>query len=170
MYSHVTGGDRQLNRYTPGTPNHFNYTHLGRNLGAALEPNSDRLSLRSSFTVTKGVEIGANAALFRHGNASEGVAGLDPARHDGTIFDDGYTDPDDAEPKYSSNYETRFLTQSVIETKLQAGTSLRIELPSSFGSFYGTATYTLEYGWNRALVKNNDSLANYWSLGGGWRW
>ncbi|OHE73088.1 MAG: hypothetical protein A2413_18845 [Treponema sp. RIFOXYC1_FULL_61_9] len=167
MYSHVTGGDRGTDRYSEDYPNYFNYSHLGRSLGADLEPNSDRLSVRSSWKIARGVEVGANAALYRHGNASEGVADLAEANHDGTIYDDGYYD---TSLRFSSQNETRFLTQSVIETKAQAGTSLRIELPSPFGSFWGTATYTLEYGWNRDLVENDDSLVHFWSLGGGWRW
>lgn len=166
MYTHIDSGDgTTLDRYVPGTVNYQNYTSLGRGLGADLEPNSDRVSIRSSWRLLKGLELGATAELRRHGNASEDEGGSDDL-DDGSIFDDGYTDTGSV----TFNNETRFLTQSTIEKLLSGGLSLAWTLPTPVGAFTTQLAWTSEYGWNRDLVSGNDGLVNYLYVGASWRW
>ncbi len=173
MYTHISG-DR-TDRYRTGDDavvNYFNYTHLGRGLGTDLEPNSDRLSVRATLRLLEPLSLKLRAGVQRHGNASEDVDGIDPAKHDGSVFDDGYTDPADpnTSPRNTFNSETRFLTQSVIETLVHGGFGLAWALPTAFGNIELTFDYVAEYGWNRGLVKGEDGLAHYYAIGGTWRW
>jgi len=151
-------------------PNYQDYSHAGKNLGPDLEPNSDRISVRSVWKILPNLDLGVSAWFTRHGNASinrieEGL--MDGEYHDGSIFDDGSDD----KPPYDNNYHTlQFLTQSCIETKLAGGLSLSWIFPSRFGEFSLNAAYTAEYGWNRKLVKDSNSLVHYWSVGGTYRY
>lgn len=164
MYTHETGED--MDRYRDGDPNYFNYTHRGKNLGTDLEPNSDRIKLSFSRSLFTELNISFSGYFTRHGNASEGILNMNPLYHDGSIFDDGRNDNNEA----TYHYETRFLTQSVIDYRLAGGLSLAWSLPTNFGSFGLQADYVLEYGWNRNLEKDDNGLTNFWGISASWRW
>lgn len=171
MYTHINSDRTEASRYNkePAQPNYSNYTHRGRNLGTDLEPNSDRFSLRSAWRVVPGLELSLSGYLTRHANASAGVEGM-TSLNDGTILDDGYTTENMDKPKATFHYETRFLTQSTIETLAAGGLGLSWSLPMLAGVLTARADYVLEYGWNRDLERGNHGAAHYWSVGGGWRW
>ncbi|MDR0600244.1 MAG: hypothetical protein LBG84_09245 [Treponema sp.] len=178
MYTHMydldpaTYGTRYPSQtgYGGPHPNYQDYSHAGKNLGPDLEPNSDRISLRSTWNTLPSLDISLSAYLIRHGNASQNRIDqdmMDGAYHDGSIFDDG----NDDKPDYDNNYRSvRFLTQSVLETRLAGGIELSWRLPLRFGDVTLQAGYVAEYGWNRGLVRGNDGLVNYWSLGGTYRY
>lgn len=177
MYTHITGERSNAYRYAqddgdPAYPNYFNYTHLGRNIGTDLQPNSDRLSVRAVVRVLPELNLKLRAGLQRHGNASEDVDGItNAAAHDGSVFDDGYTDPTGTDdPKNTFNDGTRFLTQSVIETRAHGGFGFEWKLPMPFGDISLNADYVLEYAWNRGLVKDENGFANFYAVGGTFRW
>jgi hypothetical protein len=169
MYTHWNLPDDS--RYS-GAANYINYSHKGRNLGTDLEPNSDRISVRSNWRTLPNIDLSASAYLTRHGNASVGAnyTGNDDSPsdkdeyHDGSIFDDGDT-------VEGNNYsKLHFLTQDTIDTRLAGGVGVKWTIPVSFGAFSLNADYVLEYGWNRNLIKDDNGLTNYWSLGGSFRW
>jgi hypothetical protein len=173
MYTHWNTPD--ADRYS-GKPNYLNYSHMGRNLGTDLEPNSDRISVRTSWRTLPNLDLSLNAYFTRHANASDNVpaGGYDGGSsespndkdeyHTGTIFDDG----DTAE---GNNYSyLRFLIQDNIDTRLAGGIGVVWTLPTGIGAFSLNADYMLEYGWNRNLEKDNNGLTNYWSIGAAWRW
>jgi hypothetical protein len=135
-----------LNQGEPGSFNGGNYTNGGQPMGAALDPNSDRLEARALWRVAQEqavvVDIETRGAMIRHGNASAGI--IDGA--DGSIFDPGYIG---TTPTFQPPFEdptgqpfTRFLTQDVIETTWQAGLSARVTLQT--GSADGEQ---LRRGW-----------------------
>ncbi|MDR1216636.1 MAG: hypothetical protein LBK25_08140 [Treponema sp.] len=169
MYSHWNDPEQPATgSYNHGVPNYIVYSHRGSNLGTDLDPNSHRLSIRTSWRTLPDLTITTSLYLTQHGNASENV---DPAnhdkegeRHDGTIWDDGDT-------KDGNNYRViRFLTQDVIDTRVAAGIGAKWELPfSSFGVFSLNMEYVFEYGWNRELIKDDNGFTNYWSASGSWR-
>jgi hypothetical protein len=169
MYTHWNTPDSA--RYDPVKPNYLNYSHMGRNLGTDLEPNSDRISVRTSWRTLPNLDVSLGAYLTRHANASDNVPtdgynqGFDKDEyHNGTIFDDG----DTAE---GNNYShLRFLIQDTIDTRLAGRVGVTWTLPTGIGAFSLNADYVIEYGWNRNLKKDNNGLTNYWSLGGSWRW
>jgi len=163
--------------------NYQDYSHAGKNLGPDLEPNSDRISLRTVWKIAPDLDLGLSAYFTRHGNASQNRIDdglMDGEYHDGSIFDDGNNDgkftPKGGTEKgqdgnYDSNYrELRFLTQSCIETKLAGGVTLSWLFPTRFGEFSLNAAYTAEYGWNRDLTKDSNSLVHYWAAGGTFRY
>ncbi|MDR2701617.1 MAG: hypothetical protein LBB72_04220 [Spirochaetaceae bacterium] len=178
-YTHVydLNGDYDTRYPSQGDPplvaphNYQDYSHAGKNLGPDLQPNSDRISLRSVWKILPDLDVGVSAYFTRHGNASENRLKNDfmnkEEEHDGSIFDDG----NDDKPNYDSNYrELRFLTQPIIETKLAGGITINWLFPSRFGEFSLNAAYTAEYGWNRGLVPDSNSLVHYWAVGGTFRY
>jgi hypothetical protein len=174
MYSHWNVPED--NRYKieagekVGAPNYLIYSHGGRGLGSELEPNSHKIAIKTAWRTIRNLDLSAALYFTQHGNASENVPDdgwgePDKQRHDGSIYDDGST-------KDGNNYsEVRFLTQSMLDTRLAAGLGVRWNMPFfSFGEFSVFANYVLEYGWNRDLQRDNNGIVNYWSVGGSWRW
>jgi len=172
-------------------PNYYDYTHRGRNLGPDLEPNSDRVSLRSSWKIIRNLDINLSAYLIRHANASADKPVFDPNYHDGSIFDSGGTDPwyndEGQQPNKSSiqNYydeNMEFLTQSVIETKFGGTIGVTWSIPTSFGIFKLMGGYGIQYGWNRSvrsidnvniksiIKEGNNGLDHFWNIGVMWSW
>ncbi|MCL2245379.1 MAG: hypothetical protein FWC03_13085, partial [Treponema sp.] len=155
--------------------NYLNYTHLGRNIGPDLEPNSDRIFLRGNIRILSNLEVNISGFLMRHGNASEGKEWLDPDHHDGTIFDSGTTDPwygNDNPWDSDKNYykQMYFLTQSNLEILLGGTLGAAWTIPTSFGTFSLSCDYGIQYGWNRGLEKGNNGFNHFWSIGGRWCW
>jgi hypothetical protein len=152
---------------------------MGRNLGTDLEPNSDRISVRTAWRTLPNLDLSLGAYFTRHANASDNILpggyGLAPdplskspkdedKHHNGTIFDDG-------DSINGNNYSyLRFLIQDNIDTRLAGSFGVKWTLPTVAGAFSLYADYALEYGWNRNLEKDNNGLTHYWSVGGSWRW
>ena len=159
-----------------GIPNNLNYTHRGRNLGPDLEPNSDRVSIRTVWNLFPGIALNASGYLMRHGNASLGNPNLSANDHDGSIFDDGWS---------SAGGRTMlglgsFLTQSVLDIRVGGGFGVIYTINTNFGTFSVTGDYAAEYGWNRSVrsgegastrggpVSGNNGLFHFWSIGAKW--
>ncbi len=159
VFTHVNQGE-------PGSFNGGNYTNGGQPMGAALEPNSDRLEARALWRLAQEqavvVDVETRGAVIRHGNASAGI--IDGA--DGSIFDPGYIG---TTPTFQPPFEdptgqpfTRFLTQDVIETTWQAGLSARVTLQTgttdgeALRRGMGTLSAGLDLTWqwqeNAALI------------------
>jgi hypothetical protein len=173
MYTHWNQSDahRYNGKFTDKEqyPNYLNYTHLGRNLGPDLEPNSDRISVRSYWNPLTHVDLNVSAYFIRHGNASEGLDGLnDPVAHDGSVFDDGSTDF--LSPDHNPHNNMFFLTQAVLDLRLGGSLGLCWTIPSKIGVFKLMGEYGMEYGWNRGLEADDDGIDHYWSIGGMWSW
>ena len=163
MYAHIN---------TPGEGfNVENYTNGGVNFGPALEPNSDRVELRSLLRLLDDpavslIDLELRTVFLRHGNASAGI--IDG--RDGSILDDGYLlDQPTFQPPFddpTGQPYTRFLTQRVVEQTLQAGASLRWTFDSGhlltsseqsvwdrgFGSVSASLDGTIEWSDNAGLV------------------
>jgi hypothetical protein len=173
-----------LNPDEAGSFNVGNATNGGQPIGAALDPNSDRLEARALWRVADRhalvLDVENRLAMIRHGNASAGI--IDGA--DGSIFDPGYLG---TTPTFQPPFEdptdqpsTRFLTQDVIETTWQAGASVRFTLDSGVdvdGQWQrglGSLTAGLDATWqwqdNADLVAGQSRQGLF--LGGtiAWRW
>ncbi|MDR3138127.1 MAG: capsule assembly Wzi family protein [Treponema sp.] len=162
MYTHWN--TVEADRYNPDKPNYVVYSHKGRSLGTDLEPNSDRIVIKSLWRTLPNLNLSLLAYFTRHGNPSLD-ADMEPGeRHDGSIFDDGV--PADGTNNYSTLH---FLTQSILDIRLAGGLGLSWFLPVSWGTVSLDADYVLEYGWNRDIIKNNNGLTHYWSVGLSWR-
>ncbi|MDR2102959.1 MAG: hypothetical protein LBP42_02530 [Treponema sp.] len=163
MYTHWN--TREKDRYNPDIPNYVVYSHKGRNLGADLEPNSDRIILKSLWRTLPNLDLSLSAYFTRHGNPSlDADMDFTGERHDGSLFDDGV--PRDNTNNYSTLH---FLTQSTLDIRLAGGLGLSWFLPLAYGTISLNADYVLEYGWNRNIINNNNGLIHYWSIGASWR-
>jgi hypothetical protein len=163
MYTHWNTPDSK--RYQKGTPNYFNYSHMGRNLGTDLEPNSDRFILKSLWRTLPDLDLSLSFYFTRHGNPSLDADMKTEERHDGSIFDDGV--PRDNTNNYSTLH---FLTQSILDTRLGGGLGLSWFLPLAYGTVSFNADYVIEYGRNRNMTRGSNGLTHYWSIGASWRW
>lgn len=163
MYTHAG-----MNPYTT-EPNYRTYTHQGTSIGSSLRPNSERARIDVSASPVEWLRIGANAAIIRHANASEGE--LDQYLNDGGYFDagrDGEFDtagetdlfwiPDDL--VYNETFG--FLTQDHIERRYQTGLEGEVYLPVgkrsaisfSVGYTYEFVFRPIEYVWTESAASN----------------
>ncbi|MCF7927669.1 MAG: hypothetical protein K9L68_01150 [Spirochaetales bacterium] len=145
-------------------PNYQNYTHDGYSLGAGLDPNSDRFSLRAALMPAYPIELDLAARLIRHGNASEDEGSL-ASIGDGSIFDDGYSSSGGA----TFNDSTEFLTQSVIEYIWQAGGDVSVARRLGPGEIEASFGYTFEYVANADLVAGKNEINNYLGIQAAYR-
>ena len=166
-YTYSHWNEPAANRYVPEMPNYLNYTHMGRNIGPDLEPNSVRFSVRTSWDIIPGIGGNLSAYLTGHGNASDGIES-DVERH-GSIFDDGFV-----EGRRMLRLSD-FLSQSVIETRLGGALGVHWTIPTSYGIFKLSADYGMELGRNRrtrdsAPNREINNTRHFWSIGGSWIW
>jgi hypothetical protein len=163
MYTHYYSvGSDTANNYQN------NYTTSGENFGPALLPNSDRVEINAFAPLGNGLELTGVARLIRHGNASAGVTGLDPAKHDGGLGDDGWSN---GSPSYQPPYVTgttpmylRFLAQDVLEYSWQAGLGASVEGKIGKANLSLSARYLFEYRVNEDLVSGANVAHHYLSL------
>ncbi|MFW6235086.1 MAG: hypothetical protein ACOC4I_06935, partial [Spirochaetota bacterium] len=145
-------------------PNYNNYTHQGEIIGPTLDPNSDRLTLRVDLRPVPAAQISFMSRLIRHGNASEGIEGINvPEELEGGLFDPGYRNGGSA----SFQTETRFLTQDLIEQALQFGVDAQYDLllPGDGGGLQAQAGYLLEHRRNADLVEGRSEWNHRLDLG-----
>ena len=149
---------------------------MGRNIGPDLEPNSDRISLRTAWNIIPNIDANLSVYLIRHGNASEGLNKDPNDINDGSIFDDG-SDSSGSSIIGNPRSNLFLLTQDVLDIRLGGGIGITWTIPNPIGVLKFTGGYGLEYGWNRSMrgigggpQKGNNGLDQYWSIGGMWSW
>ncbi len=177
VFTHTNSGESVFN--------YESYTNAGQSFGPALPPNSDRLMVRALGRLLDDARSGlldveADAALIRHGNAS---AGIIPDR-DGSVLDDGYLD---GEPTFQPPFAdptgqpaTRFLSQRVLETTLQLGVGASFTLDGAragrdgasraWGGVTASARYTLQLQDNARLEDGRREAVQFGGLSLAWRY
>jgi hypothetical protein len=138
--------------------NYLNYSHYGRSLGTQLNPNSDQITFQTQWFPFSQVGLGVDSRFIRHGNPNDGVTNNDyrvggtSGTYDGTIFDDGFDDN-----YYETfEFETRFLTQSVLETVWSTDLELSYGFMLGQWSIHTTAGVLVEMIWNENFQSGND--------------
>ncbi len=155
------------------------YTNAGQNIGPALDPDSDRVTLQAKSKDIDGLTLSGVLRLIRHGNASSGVAGYSAATSanndaSGDLADCGLISQGQGFFAwiFQGNYNTgtwpmylRFLTQSVLQVSAQAGLSIdytkRVE---SLGTLDASFGYTFEYIANALCVAGATEVNHHISL------
>lgn len=140
-----------------GKPNYENYTHNGIPLGSNLQPNSDRIILKTKFTPIEGFAINLSNTFIRHANVTESVT--DPTilkeylttekyATDGSVFN--HSAIFDTWWKHAFRYSTPFLTQQTIQYVNQLGLEGVVNLPilKSGGLMQFKFGYTFETNIN----------------------
>jgi hypothetical protein len=164
------------------------YTNAGKNLGPALDPNSDRITLQAKSWNIGGARISGVLRLIRHGNASEGVNGYNSSTSasgdaSGDLADCGlikFADPLDPDKTlyawiFQGDYDTgtspkyiRFLTQAVLQVSAQAGFDIGFtKYLEGIGTLNAGFGYLFEYMANTGCVAGATSLKHYFSLSAG---
>jgi hypothetical protein len=141
-----------------GSLGYLNYTNFNRHLGSVLDPNSDQLIVKAQLQPFSWLFAETWFRASRHGNGSDQGSGS--VAGDGSIWDDGYA------PSGAVTFRgpSTFLTQSILESLLQAGAAAEIALP--FGGFTAwlRAEYVFEIVWNKELVAGMNPMNNYLKL------
>ncbi len=132
-YSHKVGHDLSLT-----DPNYQSFTHAGNCVGAALEPNSDRLNLKVKLRPLDAMDIDIVGTLIRHGNVNESldIDGEDYMRvwqyltdEDLYVTDGSVNNSSATHSGHAFFFSTPFLTQETIQYVWQAGFDVTARLP-----------------------------------------
>ena len=178
-YTHweTTGTDAAGNSYNGALA----YTNAGENIGPALDPNSDRVTIKAKSRTVDGFQLTGLARLIRHGNASEGVNGYTNStsasgdasgdlQDSGTMYNNGaytYIFQGDYDTGTSPSY-FRFLTQSVLQISAQTGIDLTYTRPiQGLGTANFDFGYLFEYIANDGCVSGVTSIKHYLSFSAG---
>jgi hypothetical protein len=144
-----------------GKPNYQNYTNNGRSLGAAIPPNSDRLTLKGNFEPLKDLQLQSSVVFIRHANVNESL----PAEYAKeylytanenyvTNSNGGITDSPDAGGGYFdiAHHKLFFMEQETKQYTTQLGIGAEWRLPGiKIGALSLTAGYTFEYIFNDGI-------------------
>jgi len=127
-YTHKEGHDLDAT-----SPNFQNYSHAGKNFGAALDPNSDRLNLRVRLRPLEAVDVDLVGVFIRHGNVNEGMDAKRVREYvcteDAYITDGSIRNSSGNEAGHAFFYSTPFLTQDTIQYIWQTGFDVTCRLP-----------------------------------------
>ncbi len=162
------------------------YTNAGQNIGPALDPDSDRLTLKATSQPNEGVQAMGIFRIIRHGNASAGVNNYSAATStsgnaSGNLGDAGVEilptvnaqNVHNTADIFGGGFVTgtspeflRFLTQSVIETSWQAGFGVDWNMKGGLGMIQTSVNYLFEYIVNGEVagvgpVAGNNSMKHY---------
>ncbi len=143
--------------------NYQNYTNGGKNMGADLEPNTDRINLKLKTRPLEDVDVDFIGTLIRHGNVNEDMDDkrireyMTSSKYitDGTIFNSSYT-----AVGHAYNYSTPFLTQETLQYIWQTGFDVLCRLPvlKTGGQIVFKMGYRFEYNINSGI---NSQLWKY---------
>ena len=138
--------------------NYQNYTHNGKNLGATIPPNSDRVTLTARFEPLASLRVNTSLAFIRHANVNESLPAEyiekylaakkeDNPRTDGSVMDS----PNAGDGQFSISHEKLlFMEQETKQYVFQFGLDATWNLPPfKFGRLSFSAAYKFEY------IKNN---------------
>ena len=71
VYAHWEYDDNKTAEFTGKTWNYQNYTNSGISIGSALDPNSDKISLKTQLKPTKRLTLNIFGNFIRHANSAE---------------------------------------------------------------------------------------------------
>lgn len=127
-YSHKEGDSLNAS-----APNFQSYTHAGSGVGAALDPNSDRLNARVRLRPLEALDFDLVGTLVRHANVNEGIDYKwvkEYLTHEGSYTTTGTVhNSSGSGVGHAYFYETPFLSQKTIQYALQTGFDVNCRLP-----------------------------------------
>lgn len=71
VYAHWEYNDGRTAAFDGMTWNYQNYTNSGVNIGSALDPNSDKISLTAQFSPVRNLTLSLTGNFIRHANSAE---------------------------------------------------------------------------------------------------
>jgi hypothetical protein len=141
--------------------NYQNYTNNGRSLGAAIPPNSDRISLTGKFELFRSLKLNTSAVFIRHANVNESLPWDVAAPYlysaNSVYSDGGILDAPNAGEGYFdyAHHHLMFMEQDTKQYIGQLGLDLIWELPPlTFGAITFSFGYMFEYIYNDGVDRN----------------
>ena len=168
VYAHWEYDDNQTGSFTGKTWNYQNYTNGGINIGSALDPNSDKISLRAELRPIKDLKLTFIGNLIRHANSAEDFSDDEAAEYmlakSGTYATDGslymsqmYSNPSGSSGKHvdSAWEKLGFMTSDHKMYIAQLGLNAEYTFAKTrAGKFSLCAGYTFEYVKNAGVNSN----------------
>lgn len=160
-YTHKESDDHNYS-----APNYQNYLHAGTSLGAALEPNSDRFTLRVKTRPLECVDVDIVGSLIRHANVNENMEWKfikEYISNQGYITDGTIANSSSTDAGHARFYDTPFLTQDTIQYVWQAGFDVVCRLPvlKSGGYMVFKLGYRFEANLNKDVGKRGNNIYSY---------
>ncbi|MDR2630500.1 MAG: hypothetical protein LBC60_06230 [Spirochaetaceae bacterium] len=144
-----------------GGINYQNYTNGGRSLGAAVPPNSDRITLTSKLQPFKSLKVNTSAVFIRHANVNESLPWDVAAPYlysaNSVYSNGGILDSPNAGEGYFdyAHHNLMFMEQDTKQYITQLGLDVIWELPPlSFGKITFSLGYLFEYIYNDGIDRN----------------
>jgi hypothetical protein len=161
-YAHYDYSDVTISN-EPKRVNYQNYTHNGKNLGATIPPNSDRVTLAARFDPLTGLRLNSSFVFIRHANVNESLpaeyaekylkAKADAnARTDGSVMDS----PNAGDGQFSiSHKKLLFMEQDTKQYTFQFGFDGTWDIPGiKFGNLSFSVGYVFEYIHNDGVDRD----------------
>ena len=163
VYAHWQYDDKNSGSFSGYTWNFQNYTNAGINIGSALDPNSDKISLTATLNPVKNLSLNIFGNFIRHANGAEDFSDDEAAEYmlatpntyatNGTLYmSQMYSNPDDSGGTHvpSAWEKLGFMTSDHKLYVAQLGLNAEYTFArTKYGRFSVCAGYTFEY------VKNN---------------
>jgi hypothetical protein len=143
--------------------NYQNYTHNGKNLGATIPPNSDRVTLAARFDPRTDLRLNTSFVFIRHANVNESLPAeyieqylkakeSDNARTDGSVMDS----PNAGNGQFSiSHNKLLFMEQDTKQYTFQFGLDGTWDIPGiKFGNLSLSVGYVFEYIHNDGVDRD----------------
>ncbi len=184
VYAHWEYESDDSGAFTGYTWNYQNYTNSGVNIGSALDPNSDKISLSARFKPSKKLTLDLTAGFTRHANSAEDFSEDEAAEYmlaeKGTYSTNGtlsmsqmFSDSSSTHGKHvdSAWEKLGFMTSGHKMYVMQAGLNAEYELSrTKYGTLSFKLGYVFEYIKNAGVntniynglsyTKNTDSSGN----------
>ena len=165
VYAHWQYEDSRTGYFDGKTWNRQNYTNSGVNIGSALDPNSDKISLKAQLTPTKNLTVSLFGNLIRHANGAENFSDDEAAEYmlakeetyatNGTLYmSQMYSDENSSHGRHvdSAWEKLGFMTSDHKMYVAQAGFNAEYTFARTrAGSFSLCAGYTFEYVKNAGV-------------------
>lgn len=163
VYAHWEYDNDRTGEFTGRTWNRQNYTNGGINIGSALDPNSDKISLTAQFSPVKNLNVSLFGNFIRHANGAEDFSDDEAAEYmlaeketyatNGTLYmNQMFSDPESTGGRHvpSAWEKLGFMTSDHKMYVAQLGASAEYTFAKTkYGKFSVCAGYTFEY------IKNN---------------
>ncbi|WP_294429099.1 hypothetical protein [uncultured Treponema sp.] len=173
VYAHWQYDDSRTGAFDGKTWNRQNYTNSGVNIGSALDPNSDKISLTAQFAPAKNLKLNLFGNFIRHANGAEDFSDDEAAEYmlakKGTYATNGtlymtqmFADATSSHGKHvdSAWKKLGFMTSDHKMYVTQLGLNAEYSFArTKYGKFSLCAGYTFEY------VKNNGVNAHIYKGG-----
>jgi hypothetical protein len=148
MYTHSDSSSDNMN--------YQNYTNNGKSLGAAIPPNSDRITVTGKFNLpVENMRLDTSLVFMRHANVNESLPWDVAAEYldnkGGEVSDGGIMDSPNAGNGYFdyAHHHLMFMEQETKQYTFQIGIKPAWELPRlPRGKLSLTAGYVFEYIYN----------------------